>query len=290
MSARLLDCKNVVKIRRAVAQQDVNALRSVEFGGISIGASIELCCANHQWHTEGSACGLEFFQRMAPRFPALTSCWSHLDRVINDSRSQFPVCSGKFAVCGIGQKQAFTDRKWNEFLQVFVNHMKFSGFNPGFACALSAAFGEIAENVPDHSKRGETEMAPALIGYLVLPGEVHFAVGDTGRGILSSLRENPSWSGLDNSRDAISATLEHAATRKQEHPEGGGLKLALKSFVDRNGVLTMSSGDATAHVSRDSKGRNTIYAVAPTVAGTCVSATCFSRGLPAEKSIPKNIG
>jgi hypothetical protein len=289
MSKRLLDCNNVVKIRRAVALQDVDALRSVEFGGISIGAIIELCCAKHQWRTEDSRCGLEIFQRLALRFPALTSCWSHLDRVINDSRSQFPIYSGNFAVCGIGQKQAFTDRRWSEFQQVFVNRLKLSGFDAGFACALSAAFGEIAENVPDHSNYGETEMAPALIGYFVLPGEVHFAVGDTGRGVLSSLRENPRWSGLVNSRDAILETLEHAATRKQEHPEGGGLKLAMKSFVDRNGILTMSSGDATAHVSRDSKGRHTIYAVAPAVAGTCVSASCFSRGMPEEKSIPENI-
>lgn len=289
MSERLLDCNNVVKIRRAVAQQDVDALRTVEFGGISIGASIELCCANHQWRIEGSTCGLEFFQRLAPKFPALASCWSQLDRVINEPRSRFSVCTGDFTVCGIGQKQAFTDRKWSEFQQEFVNRLKLSGFDAGFACALSAAFGEIAENVPDHSNYGETEMAPALIGYLVLSGEVHFAVGDTGRGVLSSLRENPRWSGLVNSRDAILETLEHAATRRQEHPEGGGLKLALKSFVDHNGILTMSSGDATAHVSRDSKGRNTIYAVAPAVAGTCVSASCFSRGMPKEKSIPENI-
>ncbi len=177
-------------------------------------------------------------------------------------------------------------RSWSEFQQGFVRTAKSFGFEPGFALALSAAFGEIAENVPDHSAPTDCEMAAAIVGYFIAPGELHFAVGDLGRGVLASLRENPLWASLKDSRNAILATLEQSATRKAEHQEGTGFKLALKSFVDRNGILAVSSGDAVARVGRDKDGRHVVSGFAPWLNGTCVAASCFMKGTPTERAIP----
>jgi len=175
---------------------------------------------------------------------------------------------------------------WTNFQQSFVDRLKEHGFQPGFAIALSAAFGEIAENAPDHSAEGNAEMAPTMIGYFVTEGEVHFAVSDIGRGVLDSLRENPRWRNLNNSREAILATLEKAATRKAEHLEGGGFKLALKSYVDRNGTLAIASGDGIAHAGADAQGRHVDCGFAPWFSGTRVAGSCFTKGLPKERAIP----
>lgn len=85
-------------------------------------------------------------------------------------------------------------------------------------------------------------------------------------------------------RKPINETL---TLRQPEHPEGTGLKLALKSFVDRNGILSIRSGDATAHVGRDNDGRHIVMGFAPRLSGTCVTASCLARGVPSERPLPK---
>lgn len=288
MSTLVLDCSNASKIRQAVAEEDLNALRAIPFNRISIGACIEMCCAGHVWRTANNQCGLETFQRLASEMPILAATYARLASAIDHpGHCRFQTSSGELVVSAVAQKRAFQERSWIEFQQGLVEQLKKCGFQPGFANALSAAFGEIAENVPDHSAKGDGEMAAALVGYFALPGEIHFAVGDLGRGVLASLHENPQWADLRDSRHAIIATLERGATRKREHAEGTGLKLALKSFVDRNGILWIRSGDATAHVNRDGEGRRTISGFAPPLSGTCVAASCFARGVPEEKAMPE---
>lgn len=288
MSARLLDFSNAGKIRQAVADTDREALRVMPFDTISIGACIELCCALQDWRAASNECGLETFQRLAAEMPMLSLCDERLTETIHHpERSRFRVGGGELVLSAVAQQQAFQERAWNEFQQGLVDQLKRCGFQPGFAIALSAAFAEIAQNVPDHSAVADHEMAASLVGYLAMPGELHFAVGDLGRGVLASLRENPRWASMRDSRQAILATLEHGATRKPEHPEGTGLKLALKSFVDRNGILSVRSGDATAHVGRDNDGRHIVMGFAPKLPGTCVTASCLARGVPSERPLPK---
>jgi hypothetical protein len=290
MSALVLDCSNASKVRQAVADEDLNALRAIPFNEISIGACIEMCCACHEWRTANNQCGLETFQRLASEMPMLAATYERLACAIHHpGQSRFQAGGGELVLSAVAQKRAFQERAWIDFQQGLVEQLKICGFQPSFANALSAAFGEIAENVPDHSAEDDAEMAAALVGYFAAPGEIHFAVGDLGRGVLASLHENPQWADLRDSRHAILATLEQGATRKREHAEGTGLKLALKSFVDRNGILSLRSGDATAHVGRDSTSRRTISGFAPPLSGTCVAASCFARGFPEEKPCPKFI-
>jgi hypothetical protein len=285
---QLLDCDNVSKLRQAVAEKDMCSLSSIPFTEISVGGLVELCCANHIWRELDDQIGITAFDRIAVAIPALKTTYDRLLNAIHDPKHfQLRPTTDAFAVTAVARKDAFADRSWSEFQQSFVAVVKSAGFQPGFAVALSAAFGEIVENVPDHSASAASEMAAAIIGYCATPGELHFAVGDVGRGLLSSLRENPRWATLENSRQAIHATLLHAATRKVEHNEGTGFKLTLKSFVDRNGILSVSSGDAVARVGSDSEGRRVVSGFAPSLQGTRVAATCFITGVPTENGIPQ---
>jgi hypothetical protein len=269
-----------------VAENDSAALSSVSFPGISIGALVELCCASHVWHQTNNHLGTDVFERVADALPVVKASYRLLVRALRDPESsRFAANDAAFSVTAIAQKRAFLDRSWSDYQQAFAAAVKSAGFQPGFALALSAAFGEIVENVPDHSADSRTEMAAALVAYYVCPGELHFAVGDLGRGVLASLHENPQWAKLRQSRDAILATLQQGATRKVEHSHGAGFTVALKSFVDRSGMLSVSTGDATAHVGRDSEGRRVISRFAPWLQGTCVAGSCLLRQNPQEKAI-----
>lgn len=218
--------------------------------------------------------------------PIVGTTYDQLSRTVrHPEEGRFAPSTGELVVSAVARKSAFLDSAWIEFQRMFVERLKRCGFQPGFANALCAAFVEIAENVPDHSAERDAEMAAALVGYFVAPGEVHFAVGDVGRGVLASLHENPRWAGLRNSRQAIVATLEQGATRKPEHPEGTGLRLALKSFVDRNGILSISSGDGTAHVGRDGNGRCLTSGFSHWLRGTCVAGSCLTHGMPTERPV-----
>lgn len=284
----LLDCDNVSKLRQAVAEKDFRSLSNMPFTEISIGALVELCCANYIWKEHEDQTGMSAFNRIAEAIPMVQTGYKQLRTAVNDPQhSQIQPTSATFAIRTVSRKEAFADRSWSEFQQGFAAVVKSAGFQAGFAVALSAAFAEIVENVPDHSASGADKMAAAMIGYFATPGELHFAVGDIGRGVLSSLRENPRWATLENSRSAIHATLLQAATRKVQHTEGAGFKLMLKSFVDRNGILAVSSGDATARVGCDAQGRQMVSGFAPWLSGTRVAATCFVQGTPAETALPK---
>jgi hypothetical protein len=108
---------------------------------------------------------------------------------------------------------------------------------------------------------------------------------DLGRGILESLRENPRWKGLSNSREAIIATLEQGATRQTFHASGGGFRQAIKSLVDRNGLMRVGSGDGIATVESTAQGRQVTGELAPWLPGTRVALSFSIAGKPKETLI-----
>ena len=129
-------------------------------------------------------------------------------------------------------------------------------------------------------------MSPALIGYHTQPGVVDLSVMDLGRGVLASLRENPKWAWLSNSREAIMATLEKGATRLTFHATGGGFRQAIKSVVDRNGLMRVASGDGAAIVIAVRQGRQVTGELAPWLPGMRVTLSFSLLGEPKEIPIP----
>jgi hypothetical protein len=173
---------------------------------------------------------------------------------------------------------------WGNVQENFVKRAQECGFECDFAYALTAAFDEMVQNVWDHSAARGDPMAPAVMGYHVNSGEVHFAVGDIGRGALTTLHENPRWSLLPSSTAALEAILRDNATRKASEPTGGGFRQVWKSFLDRGGTVFLSSGDGYARGFNDGS-RTLESGFLRGSPGFRFSASCSLRGTPAEKPL-----
>jgi hypothetical protein len=82
-----------------------------------------------------------------------------------------------------------------------------------------------------------------LIGYHVSDGNVSIAIADLGRGVLRSLRANPAWAKLNNSKTALMAVIEKHASRRIHGGEGEGFKEVFRSLTNLNGVVELRSGE-----------------------------------------------
>jgi hypothetical protein len=184
---------------------------------------------------------------------------------------------------GFSSRNDLSD-SWNNVQENFVKSAQACGFERDFAYALTAAFDEMVQNVWDHSAARGDPMAPAVMGYYVTPGEVHFAVGDIGRGALATLHENPLWSQIPSSTAALEAILRDNATRKASEPTGGGFRQVWKSFLDRGGTVILSSGDGYARGFNDGS-RTVESGFLRGAPGFRFSASSFLRGMPTEKPL-----
>jgi hypothetical protein len=128
-------------------------------------------------------------------------------------------------------------------------------------------------------------MSLGWVGYNIVAGEVHFAVADIGRGCLASLRENPRWDGLENSRQALEAILWNHGTRKVDSAAGGGFKQVWKSILDRNGTVALQSGDGYAKALVITGAREQRTGFRNFLPGFRFSASCSLKGLPTETGI-----
>jgi hypothetical protein len=284
----LLDASQVPLLRQVVQEGNVTVLERQDFYALTVGGLLELVCAQTRWLEEKNSVGLSFFERCAARFALLQATHRQLiDARGSGAQFRWLPEDGAIVIRVVSHRAAFDDElEYSEFQQAFVRRLKSCGFNAGFATALSSLMAEIVENVPDHSAPEGVEMSPALIGYHTQPGVVDLSVMDLGRGVLASLRENPKWAWLSNSREAIMATLEKGATRLTFHATGGGFRQAIKSVVDRNGLMRVASGDGAAIVIAVRQGRQVTGELAPWLPGMRVTLSFSLLGEPKEIPIP----
>ena len=106
--------------------------------------------------------------------------------------------------------------------------------------ALEWSINEITDNVLNHAQCAEGGMVQVS----TFQEKVAFAVADSGRGILSSLREgHPE---LRTDEDAIGEAMKAGITRNPDAGQGNGLAGALRIVEMSNGRLEITSG--VAHV------------------------------------------
>jgi hypothetical protein len=84
MPENLLDCHNVSKLRQAVADRNSRAIERLPFDTISIGALVEICCANYYWRKVNDEDGIEVFRRLALIVPTLNTISEQLLRAIRE--------------------------------------------------------------------------------------------------------------------------------------------------------------------------------------------------------------
>lgn len=177
---------------------------------------------------------------------------------------------------------------WDLFLARFKRSLVNAGFSTTHALALSKAFGEMADNVAQHSGPDEDHPANAIVGFHVSPGWMCFSVADTGQGVLRSLQANPKWTGLSTSQDALKAAVMERATRRTHETQGHGFLQVHKSIATLNGYLRFRSGDGLLALDGRRGALDARFAVSPILNGFQVAVTCARGGDLAERVLPSH--
>ncbi len=241
----IVDFQNAARTRDFVDPTCASKLSDLEIEGVTLGGAVELACTGASWIDRDNAAWKSWFSDLCATNPYAKRAERALARAVNGEPLVALSADVEVEIHGFSSK-ADLGNDWHTVLSNFVRRLQASKFPTNFAHALSAALDEMVQNVWDHSAERDAPMAPALVGYHVVPGEAHFAVGDLGRGALASLQENVHWRTLPNSTAALEAILKDNATRKASEETGGGFRQVWKSFLDRGGMILLSSGDGFA--------------------------------------------
>jgi len=180
-----------------------------------------------------------------------------------------------------GQNWA-ADRNYHPFESRFRKAAKEAGFG-NKADGLTGALFEMADNVAQHSGSNCSCPAPGLIGYYVCDGHVAFAIGDLGRGVLASLKENPAWTALPNSKAALMAVITNYASRRPHGGEGEGFKEVFRSLTNLNGMVELRSHDGRVKVVQVPAGREAAPQFTGALPGLQLSVNCSLKGPPGER-------
>lgn len=115
----------------------------------------------------------------------------------------------------------------------------------GAAQAISA-LGELESNIVEHSYDAVT----GVIAFEVQPKFVGLYASDSGVGVLSSLKRNPSFSSLDDSGRALEMALQEGVSTHQEAGRGMGFRPIFRGLASLATLLRFRSGDSLLQINR----------------------------------------
>lgn len=149
-------------------------------------------------------------------------------------------CAGVFPLCRCDPSVGADNTLWNQWMLHAENAAVSAGLNPNLAAGLMGAFGELQDNVFEHSGRPET----ALVAYGAGNGAFEFVVADSGRGVLATLRENPQFADIADSGAALRIAASDGASRfGQESGRGYGIGQLFRALAQDAAELRFRSGD-----------------------------------------------
>jgi hypothetical protein len=138
---------------------------------------------------------------------------------------------------------------WTAFSWRLVYAAKQAGFGDSMAKGFGGAFGELADNVFQHSRHPET----AIAAYRWLAGKFEMVIADAGIGIRSSLRENPEYAALLDDNAALEAATTMGVSRfGSASGRGTGFKTVFDAIAG-NGFLRFRSGIAALVLNQTDK-------------------------------------
>ena len=174
---------------------------------------------------------------------------------------------------------------YHPFKSRFRKAAKQAGFG-NKADALAGALGEMADNVAQHSGSDSACPAVGIIGYYICDGHVAFSIADLGRGALQSLKENPKWDQLQNSKDALLAIIQQHASRRPYGGDGEGFKEVFRSLANLNGLIELFSGDGRIRITSTPSGRQATPQFTGLLSGFQITVNCSLAGDPGERIFP----
>ncbi len=129
---------------------------------------------------------------------------------------------------------------WDQWAKHAENAAVAAGLAKGLVGGLLGALGELQDNVFDHSGRPES----GIVAYAASDGAFEFVVADAGRGVLASLRENPEFSGLEDSGAALRVAASDGASRyARDTGHGYGIGQLFRALAHDAAELRFRSGD-----------------------------------------------
>jgi hypothetical protein len=133
----------------------------------------------------------------------------------------------------------FHSPQWVAFCMRFQAAGECAGFAKKIAQAMTAAFGEMNDNVVRHSQSTHTGLA----GYRWAPGEFEYVVADAGIGVLASLRSCSNYAHIIDDEGALNTALKPGESRFGKDPgHGTGFNYVFKSLMNLSGYLRFRTG------------------------------------------------
>lgn len=257
--------------------------------GISLGAAFELACAWLAWKvsnpsaaqlattwTASSASAEEIRQRLDGTSPSNPVAHHGAPRFENAPLLLRDERPPRFEVARITTSKNVTGPEGLDLQIRFRGALQSNGFPTKLAFAITKVFSEVADNVLQHSTDVEGVPALGIWGYHVGQRWMSFAVADTGRGILRSLRSAPKYASLRNTSEALNAAFRQHASRRVATDPGhkGSFSHIEKRLAELNGVLRFRSDDARVTLDGREGRYDTTFAPSPQLPGFQMVATC----------------
>lgn len=129
---------------------------------------------------------------------------------------------------------------WDQWAKHAENAAVVAGLAKGLVSGLMGALGELVDNVFEHSGKPES----GVVAYAASDGCFEFVVADAGRGVLSSLRDNPEFAGLTDSGKALRIAASDGASRHARSTgHGYGVGQLFRALAHDSAELRFRSGD-----------------------------------------------
>jgi anti-sigma regulatory factor (Ser/Thr protein kinase) len=278
--ATKIDSAFIADMREFMSSGKDSEIAELSPSGFSIGGVVQLACIK-------SVC--------TPWFNSKLEMWRKSSTVLNDAiltfeGGQLPSTANMWEARGleffpIRGKDWADSKRYHPFESRFCKAAKQAGFG-NKAKAFAGALYEIADNVAQHSGDDSSCPAPGVIGYFICDGHVAFAVADLGRGILNSLRENPAWQQLPDSKAALMAVVTDHASRRPNGGDGEGFKEVFRSLANINGLIELLSSEGRVRIVSTPDGRQATPQFTGSLPGFQLSVNCSLNSVPGERIFP----
>lgn len=282
----ILDCPNAEALSQVATDEGWSRVAGFEFTEASLAGVVELGRTAFHGGRDARMCALRCMEKAPVVKQLLETTLAMLDGAFDRVRPQAHLFSAPELELWLVRGEACIESKeFSLFVQRFQRSLTQAGFGERFPYGLSQALIEMTANVVHHGVADGTPPAAGLVGFHVVQNAMNYVVADLGRGVLAGLQENPKWKHLDAEADALVAAAKDGATRLPQHTGGDGFRLAFQAFVDREGVLSMRSGDGLARIHGNMNGREAEMGNAANVPGLRVAAMCSLTGAGKELQI-----
>jgi hypothetical protein len=163
-----------------------------------------------------------------------------------------------------------TDSEWRPFFYATRDSLASAGFSIDGSRAIAGAFGEMANNVWDHSMSEYS----GLFAFQVQPERVTFCIADVGVGVLQSLRQNSQFASLKTSTAALSTALKDGVSRFGNQGRGYGFSDLIRGVSNQWGISRLRSGEGKVVLDHTSDQLTRHSSYLPFLPGLQVIFTC----------------